>query len=294
MYTVLGAPLLGFDLARRPGGAEDAGLVRDALATDGERLTLLGAALDDDSVGWLERARVTTPAGRGSSRLVAALRDTAGLVGAGRAAEALRRLESAPAGGLPELLALVRDELLDWTWTGPEENGRAQPEPWRRGTAVLTDAVVAAWHADSLSGSLADQLAAPYRRVVGPPALTLGPQEPLVARLLAGVAAAGPGERSALADAAERARALGGWGPAMHSATWAVHLAGRERPAAAAQLAAVQALHAGGLDAAAAAAGAWNLGSGAVQAAIVADLVDDAARHRLVDPVSEVLRPLAP
>src|SRR5690348_5461390 len=135
MYTVLGASLLGFDLARRPGGAEVAGLVLDALATGADRLAALGASFDDHSVGWLERARVRAPAGTGGSRLAGALRETAELVGSGRVGEALRRLESTPVGGLTELLALLRDEVLDWTWTAE----RTQPDPWRLGTAVLTD-----------------------------------------------------------------------------------------------------------------------------------------------------------
>ena len=38
-----------------------------------------------------------------------------------------------------------------------------------------------------------------------------------------------------------------------------------------------------------AAAGAWNLVSGATQALVVEDLLDDATRRRLVGPVTDLL-----
>lgn len=294
MYTLLGAPLLGFDLARRPGGARVATLVRDALAVGPGELADLGAAYDEDAVGWLERARAEAAGDGGAGRLAAALRDTAALVGNGRVGEALRRLETAPVAGLPELLGVLRDQVFDWTWSG-DAGSRLQPEALRRGVVVLGDAVVAAWHGTSLSPALGEQLTAPYLRArVAPTPLPLGPQERVVLDLMARVAGAGSPERAALLAAAERARRLGAWGTAMHSATWAVHLSGRERAAVAAQMDAVRALAAAGVEAPAAAAGTWNLVSGATQALVVGDLLDTATWHRLVDPVTEVLGPLRP
>lgn len=291
MYTLLGAPLLGFDLARRPGGADVADLVRTALALDGSWLAQLGAAAGDDGVGWVERARGSLPEA-GGGQLAAALRDTARLVGAGRVEEALRRLETAAVAGLPELVAVVRDEVFDWTWR--EESGvRAQAEELRRGVIVVCDALVAAWHAATVSPAFAAQLAAPYLRVASRlPAPPLGPCADVVLDLLARLAAADEARLHALAIAADRARELGAWGPAMHSATWAVHLAGRDRPAAAAQMQAVRALATAGVDAAQAAAGTWNLVSGACQALVAGDLLDTLTLHRLADPVTEVLGPL--
>ena len=42
MYTLVGAPLLGFDLARRAGGADVADLLQAALACGTDRLVELG------------------------------------------------------------------------------------------------------------------------------------------------------------------------------------------------------------------------------------------------------------
>ena len=293
MYTLLGAPLLGFDLARRAGGADVADIVRTALALDHDRLAEVGAAYDERTVGWLDRARGSVPDERGG-RLASALRDTARLVGDGRVQEALRRLETAPVAGLPELLAMVRDEVFDWT-RAEDDRARTQPEALRRGVAVTSDAVVAAWHAATLSPSFAAQFADPYRRVAARlPYPSLGPRTRDVVETLGRVAVAGPGERENLAAAAERARQRGAWGPAMHSATWAVHLAGRARAAAAAQMDAVRALASAGVGAGEAAAGTWNLVSGACQALVVGDLVDTPTFHRLVDPLTEALGDLGP
>lgn len=80
----------------------------------------------------------------------------------------------------------------------------------------------------------------------------------------------------------------------MHSATWAVHMTGRVREAAAAQLEAVRALATAGVTAAEAAAGTWNLVSGACQALVVSDLLETPAWRRLVDPAAEVLGRIEP
>lgn len=291
MYTLLGAPLLGFDLARRAGGADVADIVRTALALDHDRLAEVGAGYDERTVGWLERARGSVPDERGG-RLASALRDTARLVDDGRVQEALRRLETASVAGLPELLALVRDEVFAWTRVADDGT---RPEALRRGVAVTCDAVVAAWHAATLSPSFAAQLADPYRRVAARlPHPSLGPRSRVVVEALGRVAVAGRREREDLAAAAERARQRGAWGPAMHSATWAVHLSGRDRAAAAAQMDAVRALASAGVSAGEAAAGTWNLVSGACQALVVGDLVDTPTFRRLVDPLTEALGDLGP
>lgn len=291
MYTLLGAPLLGFDLARRAGGADVADIVRTALALDHDRLAEVGAGYDERTVGWLERARGSVPDERGV-RLASALRDTARLVDDGRVQEALRRLETASVAGLPELLALVRDEVFAWTRVADDGT---RPEALRRGVAVTCDAVVAAWHAATLSPSFAAQLADPYRRVAAPLGHpSLGPRSRVVVEALGRVAVAGRREREDLTAAAERARQRGAWGPAMHSATWAVHLSGRDRAAAAAQMDAVRALASAGVSAGEAAAGTWNLVSGACQALVVGDLVDTPTFHRLVDPLTEALGDLGP
>jgi NAD(P)-dependent dehydrogenase (short-subunit alcohol dehydrogenase family) len=75
------------------------------------------------------------------------------------------------------------------------------------------------------------------------------------------------------------------WATAVHEASWAVHIAGRIRPAAAAQFALVEALHAADLPLADAAGGTWNLLSGALHAVMVRDLLDAETTHRLLGPV---------
>jgi hypothetical protein len=287
MYTLVGAPLLGFDLARRDGGADVADLLRDALACGKDRLVELGEGYDERPVGWPDRVAGGSPTEGG--RLAAALGDTARLVGEGRVEEALRLLATAPVAGLPELLGVVRDEVFDWTWD--ETSGvRRQPEPLRRGVAVTCDALVAAWHGPALSPAFSAQLAAAYARCSGPaPRLPLGPQDQLLTDVLRRISGCTRLQVEDLGVSAERARRNGAWGEAMHSATWAVHMTGRVREAAAAQLQAVRALATAGVTAAEAAAGTWNLVSGTCQALVVSDLLETPACRRLVEPAAEVL-----
>ena len=75
----------------------------------------------------------------------------------------------------------------------------------------------------------------------------------------------------------------------MHAVTWAVHLSGRVREAAAAQLRAVQALHVARIDATEAASGLWNLVSGALQATVVTDLLDGTTERHLRGPLAAAL-----
>ena len=292
MYTLVGAPLLGFDLARRAGGADVADLLQGAVACRTDRLVELGEAYEERPAGWPDLVGGGPPSEGG--HLAAALGDTARLVAEGRVDEALRLLATAPVAGLPELLGVVRDEVFDWTWD--ETSGvRRQPEHLRRGVAVTCDALVAAWHGPALSPAFAAQLAAAYGRRSGPaPRLPLGPQDRLLTDVLRRMSGCTRHQVEDLGAAAERARRQGAWGEAMHSATWAVHMTGRVREAAAAQLEAVRALATAGVTAAEAAAGTWNLVSGACQALVVSDLLETPAWRRLVDPAAEVLGRIEP
>ncbi|MGZ4495391.1 MAG: hypothetical protein ACXVWU_11875 [Nocardioides sp.] len=286
MYTLLGAPLLGFDLCRRPGGAGVAALLESALAVTPDVLSRLSDAFDAGTVGWQARASVATPE---AGRLAEAMGRTAQLVAEGRVGEALRLLETASMAGLPEILALLRDEVFDWTWT-TVDGRRTQSESAVRGVAVLGDAVVAAYHAGRLSPALTDQLRSPYRRALArPPRLRLGPYHAALADALDRVAAASAEQVAALGASADRSRERAAWAPAMHSATWAVHLSGRTREAAGAQLRAVRALADAGVTAGEAAAGTWNLVSAACQALVVSDLLDSVTWSRLVAPLVEVV-----
>ena len=66
------------------------------------------------------------------------------------------------------------------------------------------------------------------------------------------------------------------WARHMHEAQWAVETTGRTRLAAAAQLDLLRCLAVAGVDAATCLGGVWNACSAAVQAHVVADVVDDA------------------
>jgi hypothetical protein len=87
-----------------------------------------------------------------------------------------------------------------------------------------------------------------------------------------------------LNEVVDQNRARQDWATAMHSASWAVHLSGRVRAAAAAQLQLVVAVHDAGVPVADLAAGCWNALSGAVQALLVSDLVDRETGERLLEP----------
>ena len=172
---------------------------------------------------------------------------------------------------------------------------RRQPEPLRRGVAVTCDALVAAWHGPALSPAFAAQLAAAYGRSPGPaPRLPLVPTTGCSTTSCAGFPAARVVQVDDLGLAAERARRQGTWGEAMHSATWAVHMTADACARRPRRTGAVRALATAGVTAAEAAAGTWNLVSGACQALVVSDLLETPAWRRLVDPAAEVLGRIEP
>ena len=243
-------------------------------------LGLLGA----DDRREVERATERSP-------LSVALGQMSSLVADGRVTEALRLIERAPMAGLDDLLACVRNEVFDWTWeaTGPT---RARSDEAAVAVAVVCDAVVAAYHPTSLRGGLAAQLVDPWataRAALPPRHLDLGPAHDAVETLLARLAVLDRDGHRSLLEAARDARRQGGWAKAMHSATWAVHLAGRVRPSAAARLRAARVLGDADVPVGDAAAGTWNAVSGAVQATMVADLLDDESAAVLLAPLRAAL-----
>ncbi len=289
MYTLLGASVLGFDLVRRVGGGAVASLLVDAMALTPEHVPVLAAArplglLTTDDRLELERATERSP-------LSAALGRMSALVEAGRVSDALRLIERAPMAGLAELLTCVRNEVFDWTWVGAGET-RSRPADAADAVAVVCDAVTAAYHPTTLGGGLARQLIEPWATAQAAlPArrADLGPAQDELDALLAGLAMLDREGHARLLEAAVEARSKGGWAQAMHSASWAVHLAGRVRPSASAQLRAVRVLSDADVSVTDAAAGTWNVVSGAVQATVVRDLLDDASAALLLGPVARVL-----
>jgi hypothetical protein len=111
-----------------------------------------------------------------------------------------------------------------------------------------------------------------------------------VTALLRRLRTANPRDVDKLAKEAEATRkAAVEWAPAVHSASWAVYLADRIRAAAAAQLLLVQAVEDANIPVALRAAGVWNLLSGATQALVARDMLDDATAERLVGPYTNAL-----
>jgi hypothetical protein len=205
---------------------------------------------------------------------------------------ALNLLQSAPIGTLDGLLRCLRDDVLDWT----RYDGAGHAE---RAGALLSDALVASYLRAELPVLTRRALALGWvtavRRLPARPA-DLGPQHRVVAGCLDRVGAAAPSELDRLAGAGNAGPVGPGrrdWAAAMHSATWAVYLAGRVRAAAAAQLRLVLAIRSAGAKVNQLAAGGWNAASGAIQALLVRDMLDSDLVSQLVEPYRIAFGPAA-
>lgn len=295
MYTLVSAPVLGFDLVRMEGGAATAELLLAALTLTPEDLPVLAAPLPTHPVRaelWLEVA-------------AAAMRQrrTADLFGVD-AERAANLLVSSPIGSLDGLLHCLRHDVLDWVpvpraaeaaaegatgaGSSPGVELDLEHDPTGDAVAVLCDVAAACYLRAELSDVARRRLSAGWvvasRRLPARPA-DLGPQHRTVARLLDRVRMLAPARATRLLLTAENAREQrADWAAAMHSASWAVHLSGRVRAAAAAQLALVSAVDATGLPIVDRASGVWNTLSGVVHALVVRDVTDHDTTHRLLGP----------
>lgn len=276
-YSVIGAPALGFDLARLPGGAQVAEVLRVALAATPADIDRLAASHPGAGEREQWRRACAGPAASTSS-----MRDALPLAGAaieeavaGETA-LLRRLETSLLGDAEALDRLVRHELLDWTWlsSGPVA---VQDPAAAMAADVLVDAATSAYLREELPSELRRAMAAPYLRAGLPGrddsgAVSVGLPE-VDARLAAVAGTDGP-TRTAWRRAVDELRVhTAQWAPAMHQATWALSLSERLRTACDAQLAAVVAFGRGGFTAHDAAYGVWNAWAGVVQATAVSDLL---------------------
>lgn len=280
-YSLVNTPALGYDLVRLPHGDQVCTVLRVALASGPEDLARFAA-----------RHRGTARSGRWHQALAhggpESVRSTLGpadqaLEGA-QAADAassgllLRRLEQAAVGDLPALARLLRHEILDWTWLHSGDLAVQDPDH-ALGCDVLADAAASAYCSERLGDATRRAMAAPFL------AARLGTPErpgdtltghPEVDALLRSVGGSDEARRLAWRRAVEQMRSgMLGWAPAMHQATWALHLSDRLRLAADAQLAAVQAFRDGGFETRDAAYGVWNAVSGAVHAMLAADLLPE-------------------
>lgn len=293
-YSLVSAPVLGFDLTRLPGGSATAEVLVRALCLQHEDLVVLAGQLaDEDTRGqlWLE---VDAAAAR--------VRDIHSIVDDEDPARALALLESAPIGSLDALLHMIRHDVMSWTWrddTGVPGGRRKRPrqsETAARATSLLCDAAVATYLRAHLTEEVRRGLSAGWvaavRRLPAAPPVDLGPHHYAVSALLQRLGTVRPEDVHRLETLAEDARRHpGGWSSAVHSATWAAYLSERVRTAAVAQLLLVQAIDIGSFPLTTRAAGVWNVLSGGVQALVVRDLLDAATAHKLLAPVLAALGP---
>jgi len=286
MYSLVSAPILGFDLVRRAGGAETATILGTALALGPADLPVLAASVRSDADRLAAWARVGA-ATRAEER-VSDIADSTSRQSPAAAVAGLRRLTTAGIGTLDDLLRCVRHDVLDWSWSAGS-GVAVQSEVATAASTVICDAVAGAYAGPLLGTAERTVLCEPWRRIWGtrtPPLVDLGPGAPEVRALLQTVSGLDGTGRRALLGAADAYRAgTRPWALAVHNASWAAHLSGRTRSAAAAQMLAVGAVQRAGFSAHECAAGVWNLVSGAVHAMIVSDLLGDVDHLALTEPL---------
>lgn len=273
-YSVVGGPALGFDLARLPGGAQVAGVVRVALAVGPEDLDRLAAC--HPGAGAREEWRRAHVPTTGTESAATTLRLAGAALEEAAAGETalLRRLESSLLGDAHALDRMIRRDVLDWTWL--HGGAVAAQDPVASLAAdVLADAATSAYLRDRLAPDLRRAMAAPFVRAgLALPELETGLPE--LDRRLAGFAASDDDARRAWRRVVDEVRGhTAEWAPAMHQATWALSVTERLRAACDAQLAAVIAFVDGGFTGRDAAYGVWNAWSGTVQASLVTDLLPE-------------------
>ncbi|NIZ90428.1 hypothetical protein [Kineococcus rubinsiae] len=297
-YSLVSSPVLGFDLVRLPAGESAADVLIRALQAGPSELDVLASRHDDDArtAAWeVVHAAVAAvrPIGDVLSDVANGLleREHGDPEVADRLeAGVVRVLQASTVADADALVRLVHHDVLDWTWTVPVEGGPGlRTAAAARAADVLADAAVSAYLGDRLPDAVRRALAGPYlsacRELAGRAAPEHEDLPAGVAAVLDRLACLDGTDRACLRAVAEGDRAVGGeWAGAVHEASWAVHLSGRTRTAAVAQLLAVRAFRAGGLDASDGASGLWNLVSGVVHAEVVADLLPGEARDVLVRP----------
>jgi len=286
MYSLVSAPVLGFDLTRLGGGSATAEVVLRALRLGLGDLAVLAERLPHEDIRgplWVE---VESAARRMPTLKGIKEDDPAG---------ALALVERAPIGSVDALLTCLRYDVMAWTWQGTGRDALQSPDA-AAATALLCDAAVASYLRDVLDASTRRMLGAGWvsalRKLPAGAPIDLGPHHYAVSSLLDRLRSITPRDLKRLVASAEDARRnAGGWSPAVHSASWAAYLSDRVRTAAAAQMLLVQAIDIGAIPLADRAGGVWNMLSGAVQALVVRDLLDTATAHRLLAPVVAALGP---
>jgi hypothetical protein len=292
MYSLVSPSVLCMDLIRHENVIGLLDVLHTAIDLGPADVPALDAVFRDDAdrtAAWAEIERVSGATPR-MTDAVAAVRThlagggLAGLAGGGLA----ERLAQTPLFGLRHLLAMTRHDVLDWTW---DRAGEVAVQRHPSAVAVVTDAVAAAYARSELSIAAYARLGGPWAQLHRdwPTALpgdeSLGPQGAAVRELIDRLVRCDVDDFTRLERAATAARTAGAdWARAMHNATWAAYLADRLRPAARAQLAATRSLALAGLTPLGASCGVMRVVTAAVQALVVADLLDGPTYTELVAP----------
>lgn len=277
-YSLVSMPVLGYDLCRLEGGPEVAQVLLGALRLGDAELVTVARK----HPGFAHRLRWQQVERAGSAR--PAVLDQLRAINHTQAGEVLtgpvsmmHTLERSTIGDLDSLVRMVRDDVLDWTWT-THGTLRVQNPTATQAADVIVEALAAAYCGEVLPSQLTAELREPWQDAVATfPAVEydLGPQSDLLDHVLARLALLGETERASLRAATGLAANRAHWAEAVHEASWAVYLTDRIRPAATAQLLGVQAFRRAGFTAQDGAYGVWNIISGLIQSLVVADLLGD-------------------
>lgn len=301
MYSLVSSSLLTIDLVRHPNGVELADVLERALCLTQRDIVALEAAFENTPerrAAWVAVQEATS----GTPRLLSVLASARAAFDDGEPAPVeLSRighdLSTTPMGSLPELLAMVERDVLDWT---RDTHGDLVVQRHTPGVAVVRDAVAAAYTRLVVAPEHIAALTESWNAVFGDlPAVDLagdeyGPQTPVVRRAVDMVARLDLAAFQDLnASYWREFRTDQGWAPAMHAASWAAVLSGRLRPVAAAQLALLRAMLLGGLPAMIGASGVMMAATAAMQAVVLADVLDTATYDALTAAWVGAFGPLA-
>lgn len=283
VHSLVNAPTIGYDLARLPTGAAVATVLLEALSaspSEGEFADLSAfdpAAAEDPrrAAAWLEVSALT-PTRKVDEALSAAKQvlDDAVATMQLRAHDlepVAAGLANAYFGGLPELMRLVREDILT---EAPEHV-----------VALACDALAAAYGGRNLPDDVRHQLGAPWiaaSRTLPTIPADLGPFTDHVRAVLDRLPVLTAPQAAVLAEAATSVEV--DWSRRMHDAAWAAYLSGRLRAAATAQFQAVRGLRAAGVTPEQAARGVWNAVSGCLQGVVLHDMLDEVTYGVLVGP----------
>jgi hypothetical protein len=202
MYSMISAPVLGFDLVRMSGGAHVAQVMACALRLDEQGLLTLatlagqvGGSTGDDlqqrelarTNAWLDISMSTQDAGPGRGGLAGLSQSLLNQLGQGEPAEEddtsaadklahtlARRaadsaaiaavLEQAPLGSLDALLRCLREEVLDWVAPLLPERTALEVGLLEAGVTLLCDAAAAAYTHDVLPADAFEALWQPWQQ----------------------------------------------------------------------------------------------------------------------------------